>query len=126
MRKSCTPSYATIARTNTSTTTTNVAHSLRLRVTTFFSSAFTCCTSRTIARIIRENTLRSPSPFGLRPLERTAPEASSDALADILTGENPLGLGNTPSPGSPGHGWQGRRDSNPQPPVLETGALPIA
>jgi hypothetical protein len=24
-----------------------------------------------------------------------------------------------------GEGWQARRESNPQPPVLETGALPI-
>ena len=30
-----------------------------------------------------------------------------------------------PSPASVSEGWQDRRESNPQPPVLETGALPI-
>src|SRR5690625_989719 len=126
MRKSSTPTYATIASTNTSTTTTKVAHSFRVGVTTFFSSAMTCRTKRTIAAISRENGFPSPVSLGRRPPARTAPAASSDAPADILTQRSSRGNGNTPLPDLPGPGWQGRRDSNPQPPVLETGALPIA
>src|SRR6478752_9430725 len=101
--------------TNTSTTPVKVKSSRRVGVTTFFSSAMTC----RMKRAIRANGLRRAARSRLA-VATTSSLGSSITLRATLT---------TLSADDPTHShvWdlQGGQDSNLQPAVLETAALPI-
>src|SRR5579864_5504170 len=104
--------------TNTKAAVVYVTSSLRVGQITFRSSAATCRINR--AGVVRSR-LAAPAPLrrsALWPRVWVA-MSSPNALADPPRTARP---GQT-DPADPY--LQGRRDSNPQPPVLETGTLPI-
>src|SRR5690625_120215 len=111
-----------IARTKTMTTTKKVNSSVRVGLTTFFSSAITCRTNRAILAN-SPRFLAVPGVPEPRPARSGLPGV---ALADSLTGGLPHSSRYLGRDVSVTALLQGRWDSNPQPPVLETGALPIA
>src|ERR1700739_7324 len=105
--------------TNTSATAVYVPSSLRVGQITFRSSAATCRTKT--AGVVFSRLSARPDP-----LRRSAlwPVWVANVLTcAALYGPPRAGRLNRAGPDS--QRWQGRRDSNPQPPVLETGTLPI-
>src|SRR5262249_23483684 len=60
----------------------------------------------------------------LTSMPRGLATRSSRSLPDTPPSRFRASVGH-PSPAAGSEGWQARRESNPQPPVLETGALPI-
>ncbi len=67
--------------------------------------------------LITTNLPQFDAPDNLEP-----PEHQSLAMDATRQGLSPL---SGSQPCQPGYVWQGRQESNPQPPVLETDALPI-
>src|SRR5580693_2122622 len=92
-----------------------VTSSLRVGQITFRSSAATCRVNN--AGVVRSRLAAAPDP--LRSRVWVAMSSPNTELKRITT----RGQQDPAGPADP-H-LQGRRDSNPQPPVLETGTLPI-
>src|SRR5712691_10279800 len=105
--------------TNTSATVVYVPSSLRVGQITFRSSAATCRTKT--AGVVLSRLSARPDP-----LRRSAlwPVWVANVLTCTALNGSPR-TGRLDRAGPVGQRWQGRRDSNPQPPVLETGTLPI-
>src|SRR3984885_11342880 len=101
--------------TNESATAGEVPSSLRVGQTTFRSSAATCRVNS--AGVVRSRLAAAPDPLRSRVwVAMSSP--NTELNGSPRTGRrDPAGPANPP--------LQGRRDSNPQPPVLETGTLPI-
>src|SRR3984885_4358859 len=101
--------------TNESATAGEVPSSLRVGQTTFRSSAATCRVNS--AGVVRSRLAAAPDPLRSRVwVAMSSPNTE-------LNGSPRTGRRDPAGPANP-H-LQGRRDSNPQPPVLETGTLPI-
>src|SRR5215469_10412417 len=105
--------------TNTRAATVYVTSSLRVGQITFRSSAATCRVNR--AGVVRSCLAAAPDPLRRSALWPRVWVAMSSP--DALNGSTTHGATGPQRPAEP-H-LQGRRDSNPQPPVLETGTLPI-
>src|SRR5579863_9447259 len=104
--------------TNTKAAVVYVTSSLRVGQITFRSSAATCRMNR--AGVVRSR-LAAPDPLRRSALWPRVWVAMSSP--NVLAGPPRTARPDQTGPTDP-H-LQGRRDSNPQPPVLETGTLPI-